>query len=244
MPRLRDQYKLKIIQISEIVGSNIRQAPIEESKQISLLETDQKKPIEVRVVEGGYQIIDGRRRVEAIKANGGTEVLAFVVNDVDDREFHTRALIGNSGTANEYDEACHILALEEMGYKGEEIAKLTGYSPATISTRKKLVQRLHPQFQEQLKVGDLKVSVALELTKMPLSRQEQLLEEGTLNFKKVTAKVREYDSDSVVQMNIPGFEDLEYETGLFLSADQISKLKRGESVVVNYQDSNLTLKVV
>jgi len=52
------------------------------------------QPIVVRAVEKGYEIIDGNRRVEAIKRLGRGQITALV-KDVSDRDAQIMHVIGN-----------------------------------------------------------------------------------------------------------------------------------------------------
>lgn len=233
MARLRDRMQLKNILVSEIKTD---QAPLNKSMQMSLMEAEQKDPIKVRIIEDSifkYEIVDGRRRLRSLIESGMTTVLAFVVTEMDDRELALQALIGNSGTPNEYDEAKHILALESAGYTGLQISKMTGYSNATISQRKKLVEKLHPLGQAKLQAGEIKVSTALTATKLPLDEQEALFSNGhTPSYKDVFETVRQWESDQLV------FDletKIDVKPGLFLTSEQVERLLAGEIFDVTWE---------
>ncbi len=240
MARLRDKVQLKNIPIAKIKTDL---APINQSLQISLLEIEQKDPIKVRVISSpnfDYEIVDGRRRLKVLTDSGFTTVLAYVVTEMDDTELALQALVGNSGTPNELDEAKHIIALEQAGYTGQEIAKKTGYSSATISQRKKLVEKLHPSGQLKLQSGDIKVSTALEATKLPLTEQENIFSNGHKpSYKEVFEYVRAWESKHL-EFDIE--PENEVKPGLFLTSEQVLKLFNGQVLDLEYDNKIISLK--
>ena len=240
--RLRDKVQLKNIPIAKIKTDL---APINQSLQISLLEVEQKDPIKVRVISHpnfDYEIVDGRRRLKAMTDSGVTTVLAYVVTEMDDTELALQALVGNSGTPNEYDEAKHIIALEQAGYTGQQISKMTGYSPATISQRKKLVEKLHPDLQLKLQAGDIKVSTALEATKLPLSEQENIFGNGhNPSYKEVFEFVRAWESE---QLSFDIEPENEVKSGLFLTWEQVEQLMGGQVLILMLKGEKCYLRII
>lgn len=236
--RLRD--KLKNIPIARILTDAV---PDDKSLQESLLEARQKFPIKVRPIthpDYDYEIVNGRQRIDALVKTGALYVEA-IVEEMDDTELHIQALIGNANKANEIDEARHIIKLEEMGYTGDQIAKLTRYSQATISQRKKLVEKLHVTAQEKLQRGNIKVSTALEATKLPLEVQFEIFDNGhNPSYKEVYEKVRDWQADQLVF-------DLESKTdvkpGLFLTSDQVEQLLEGQLIGVDWMDESFMLVI-
>ena len=240
--RLRDKVQLKNIPIAKIKTDL---APINQSLQISLLEVEQKDPIKVRVISHpnfDYEIVDGRRRLKALSESGATTVLAYVVTEMDDTELALQALVGNSGTPNECDEAKHIMTLAQAGYTGQQISKMTGYSPATISQRKKLVEKLHPDLQLKLQAGDIKVSTALEATKLPLGGQENIFGNGhNPSYKEVFEFVRAWESE---QLSFDIEPENEVKSGLFLTWEQVEQLMGGQVLDLEYEGQYINLKRV
>ncbi len=240
--RLRDKIKLANIPVDKIKHDI---ASLNKSLQLSLLTSEQKDPVKVRVLSNNpnydYEIVDGRRRLKALLDSGVTFVLAYVVNEMDDTELALQALIGNSGTPNELDEAKHIIALEQAGKTGQEISKMTGYSPATISQRKKLVEKLHPNGQAKLQAGDIKVSTALEATKLPLTEQEELFTNGANpSYKDVFQKVREWEASLLLDFDLETKSDTK--PGLFLTAEQVEALLAGQFLELEYMGQWFNLK--
>lgn len=239
--RLRDKVQLKIVPIDRIKTDLV---PLNRSLQLSLIETEQKDPIKLRLLHDNpdydYEVVDGRRRLKALIDSGMSTVLAYVVTEMDDTELALQALIGNSGTPNELDEAKHIIALEQVGHSGQEIAKMTGYSPSTISQRKKLIEKLHPVAQLKLQSGDIKVSTALEATKLPLEEQEEIFSNGhSPSYKEVFEKVRVWQSD---QLSFDLETKSETKPGLFLTREQVESLLSGQSISVQWMEKSFNIK--
>ncbi|MBW6490611.1 MAG: ParB/RepB/Spo0J family partition protein [Lentimicrobium sp.] len=61
---------------------------------VSIDKTGLIQPIIVRPVEGGYEVIDGHRRIEAMRKLGRGQILA-IVRDVNDRDAQIMHVIGN-----------------------------------------------------------------------------------------------------------------------------------------------------
>lgn len=217
--RLRD--KLKNIPINRIKTDIV---PDDKSLQESLLEASQKYPIKVRPIahpDYDYEIVNGRQRIDAMVKTGGIYIEA-IVEEMDDAELHIQALIGNANKPNEIDEARHIIKLEELGYTGDQIAKIVRYSSATVSQRKKLIEKLHPVAQLKLQSGDIKVSTAMEATKLPLDEQEELFSNGyNPTYKEVFERVRGWQSD---QMAFDLDSKSDVKPGLFLTSEQLQEL--------------------
>jgi ParB/RepB/Spo0J family partition protein len=237
--RLRD--KLKSIPIARIKTDIV---PDDKSLQESMLEASQKYPIKVRPVEHpdyDYEIVNGRQRIDAMLKTGANFIEA-IVEPMDDVELHFQALIGNANKPNELDEARHIIELEQRGFTGQQIAKMTRFSPATISQRKKLVEKLHLKGQLKLQCGDIKVSTALEATKLPLTEQEELFKNGDKpSYKEVFQKVREWEASLLLDFDLE--TKSETKPGLFLTAEQVEALLSGQLVGVDWMGQSFVLKV-
>lgn len=235
--RLRD--KLKSIDISKIKTDIV---PDDKSLQESLLSCEQKYPIKVRPIthpDFDYEIVNGRQRIDAMIKTGGKFIEA-IVEPMDDAELHLQALIGNANKPNEIDEARHIIKLEEMGYTGDQIAKMTRYSQATISQRKKLIEKLCLSAQNKLQAGEIKVSTALAATKLPLEEQEEIFGNShNPSYKEVFEHVRQWQSS---QMEFDIEVETEVKPGLFLTSEQVELLLSGQSVNVQWMGQSFNIK--
>lgn len=238
--RLRDKVQLKNIPINKIKTDTV---PPDKELQISLLEAEQKYPIKIRPIDNpdyDYEVVNGRQRIDALQKTGQTHVQALV-ESMGDQEYHIQALIGNAGRPNEVDEGRHIIQLEEMGFTGEQIAKLTRYSTSTVSQRKRLWEKLHPQLREKVQQGLMKASAALEATKVPLDVQAELISNGNkITFKEVFEEVRSWQAQQLDLFS----DDLpnEVKPGLFLTSQQVEDLLSGESLEVNWMDYTFIIK--
>ena len=237
--RLRDRIKLLNVPINKIKTDEV---PTDKELQTSLLEQQQKYPVKIRPIihpDFDYEIVNGRQRIKALVDIGEIQVLALI-EEMDDVELHFQALIGNANRPNEIDEARHIIELEQRGFTGQEIAKMIRFSQATVSQRKRLIEKLHPNGQAKLQAGEIKVSTALEATKLPLSEQEELFKNGDRpSYKDVFEKVRTWESS---QLEF----DLEVKTvtkpGLFLTSEQVESLLAGQTIIVEWMEKSFNIK--
>lgn len=244
MPRLRETMQLKKVPISEIEPII---APVEKLKQISLFEVGQRDPVKLAQLSEGtykYRVIDGRRRIAALFASEEQYVLALVKGIRDNKEAALEALISNSGTPNEYDEAIHIALLQnQYGMKNKEIARVTGYSESTISQRIKLLIDLHTKLQYMLQCGDINVSTAQEACRIPIEVQrERILSLEKITYKAVFEIVREWQGEQIqddILFDLP--EPNITNQGLYLSDNEIDNLMAGECVQIEYNGTNILI---
>lgn len=237
--RLRDKVQLKNILISKIKTDAV---PPDKELQTSLLEAEQKYPIKVRPIDNpdyDYEVVNGRQRIDALSKIGQTHVQALV-ETMGDQEFHIQALIGNASRPNEVDEGRHIIQLEQMGFTGEQIAKLTRYSTSTVSQRKRLWEKLHPDLRRKVQEGKMKASAALEATKLPLSVQVELLSNGNrVTYNEVFEEVRKWQAN---ELDLFGDFENDVKPGLFLTSEQVEALLAGETLEVVWMGQSLNVK--
>lgn len=239
--RLRDKVQLKNIPINKIKTDAV---PPDRELQISLLEAEQKYPIKVRPIDNpdfDYEVVNGRQRIDALQKTGQTHVQALV-EAMGNEEYHIQALIGNAGRPNEVDEGRHILELEGMGYTGEQIAKMTRYSTSTVSQRKRLWEKLHPQLREKVQQGLMKASAALEATKVPLDVQAEMISNGNkITYKEVFEEVRNWQAQQLDLFS----DDLpnEVKPGLFLTSGQVENLLNGMDLEVTWMGQTIVLNI-
>lgn len=237
--RLRDKVQLKNIPINKIKTDAV---PPDKELQISLLEAEQKYPIKVRPIDNpdyDYEVVNGRQRIDALSKTGQTHVQALV-ESMGDQEYHIQALIGNAGRPNEVDEGRHIIELEQMGFTGEQISKLTRYSASTVSQRKRLWEKLHPDLRRKVQEGKMKASAALEATKLPLSVQVDLLSNGNrVTYTEVFEEVRKWQAQ---ELDLLGDFENDVKPGLFLASEQVEALLVGETLEVTWMGQVLNIK--
>lgn len=104
------------------------------------------QPINVRPVEGGYQIVAGERRWRAARLSGLTEI-PVVVQDSDEARTMEVALIENLQRedldAIEKARAFHEM-MEALGYTQEQVAKRVGVSRAAVANHLRLLDLPEP----------------------------------------------------------------------------------------------------
>ncbi len=179
---------------------DIEDAPQSKAQQASLMEMDQVAPVYLNKIGERYKIVDGRRRIVDLIANGVTEVFALVDENVIGSELAWKALILNASSHNEMDEADHIIKLLGLGQTQSSIAKCIGYSPATVNQRIRLTERLSSVLQSKLRRGKMKYSAAQMATKMPKDLQEKIED---LSPKGVSKVLREYQSNAILLFDMP-----------------------------------------
>lgn len=173
------------VKISDIQPEVVDTRPL---LQKSLMFTDEPiKDIEVYYNGKGYKYIDGRHRGEELrKADPETEVWVKCF-DVDKKDYHIMALIGNSGRNNIPDECVHCAELRDS-YKmsTKRIGELSGLGWQTVNMRLKIYDNLVPPLFELFKQGKISQHSALEIIKIPKEDQQAILDiEGKLTQKAI-----------------------------------------------------------
>ncbi len=239
--RLRDEWKIARIPVDKIERE---EAPYSDELLESLYQSNQKYPITVTPNgDDGFLLINGRRRLNAIIANGGKDVLAWIKPNVDGQELATMALIGNAGTPNEMDECRHIMTLLDY-HTQEQIAEMIGVSPATISQRLKL-NKLIPEYQYLLSLGKnrggINFTTALELCKLLAKKQKEIFDgDEKVSYKIAHKEVIEANSE---QLSLPEFDVVDkLKPGLFLMAEQVEEMLKGINIVVKWNEMTLFIQ--
>lgn len=155
------------------------------------------QPIIVRVVEGGYQLVAGERRLRACSQLGWTEIPA-VVRELSENAMATMALIENLQRENLSfleEAAGYERLLREFGLTQEVLAQRLGKSQSTIANKLRLL-KLPEKVKEKLLKEELTERHARALLKLPdAAAQEKILNEiCNLNYtvKQTEQRVEEY----------------------------------------------------
>lgn len=113
------------------------------------------QPILVQQAEQGYKVIDGARRLEALKALEVQELIIGKDVIVDDEEaeadFKFKQLIANVQREDINDiELGHafVVLKEKYGYQYKEIAEIISKTPHYVAAKVGLAKRLIPEVQE------------------------------------------------------------------------------------------------
>jgi ParB/RepB/Spo0J family partition protein len=123
---------------------------------------------------GGFDVIDGRRRVKAARAAGLDRVPAIVYGAQDGKWREVLTLATNTlRSDNPVSELVAIESLMKHGASKAEITDATGLPAGTIEKRLKLAGLIGP-IRKELMAGKIAVSTAEALATMASSIQEEL----------------------------------------------------------------------
>lgn len=143
----------------------------------SLEDRGQLMPVLVNAPEDArqpFRVIDGRRRIAALRASGATDVMARVYR-VDPLVESALAATANAvRSANPENELEAIERLAEAGFDDAQIARATGLRVQTIRKRRRL-EVLPVDVREGIRSGKVAVGIADRIVKLPPSQRERLV---------------------------------------------------------------------
>jgi len=223
-------------------------APESGIQQKSLFLRGQRQPIRIRPISNGdgyaFAVVDGRRRLANLAARGEKTVLALIDYDLDETQARLDALTLNSGTRNPMDEAEHVRYLKNLGLTERQIAEQVGFSEPKVNYLSKLFLLL-PEFQTAIKRGELKISGALKLAKLPKPVQEEFLQsEVKLTVKNCELAEKKYRDSTVVQKLDFEFEETPFIPkilSIVLSDREVNELLGGEQKQIEWEGKKLVL---
>lgn len=137
--------------------------------------TGQIMPVIVISTNGGFDLMDGRRRVAAAEALGWDKVKAIVCKNRDEAERAKLILAANLHSSNPLSEARALNTLgEQLGPEEAHAVALAvaGMTKGQARARKRLL-RLAPEYQDELEQGRLSLLAARELCKLEHEQQRQ-----------------------------------------------------------------------
>jgi len=148
---------------------------IEQIKQ-SMRHQGQLQPIIVRAYEGGYQVIDGFKRVH-IAMDLMIEDMECYLVDVDEQA--AKVLILSYNRTNQSMEALEeAMVLKSMLEGGaleqRHLARLVDRSPSWVSRRLSLIGRLDEAVATEIRMGTITSSHARALMRLPRGNQVDL----------------------------------------------------------------------
>lgn len=154
----------------------------EKQMRASLERFGQMSPVVVcRGLEGGYELVDGFKRLHASQELGWATLHARVLQ-MGARAAKAAVLCLNwvSRSVSDLEEGWVVHALcREDGMTQVEVGELLSRGQSWVSRRLSLVERLSDEVQEQLRLGLIRGTVGRELARMPRGMQERLLEAVT-----------------------------------------------------------------
>lgn len=136
----------------------------------------QLQPVVVRVIEGGYQLIDGFKRYYASESLV-MDALQCLVLEVDLAQAKVLLLSYNrSPQRMEVWEEAMILKdlMQKHSLDQGRLAKLTGYSRSWVSRRLALISKVDEEVSTALKMGVLTGSHARALIRLPRGNQKDV----------------------------------------------------------------------
>jgi ParB-like chromosome segregation protein Spo0J len=150
----------------------------EEAMARSLRRHGQLSPIVVCLREERPELIDGFKRLSAAQAIPGMRTLQARRLDTDERgakaAMYTLNCMGRR--PQELEEAWIVCALvREDGLSQVEVAELLGRHKSWVCRRLALVEKLHDEAREALRLGLLSPTAARHLTRLPAGNQPEVL---------------------------------------------------------------------
>jgi ParB/RepB/Spo0J family partition protein len=133
----------------------------------------QLQPIVVRSHEGGYQVIDGHKRVY-VAMDMMMSALECYILDVDEQQAKILLLRYNrTNQSMEVWEEAMVLKdlLKEGDLDQRQLAKLVGHSPSWVSRRLSLISKVDEQVASEIRMGTLTSSHARALIRLPRGNQ-------------------------------------------------------------------------
>ena len=165
--------------------------------QKSIERIGQRIPIIVTPIEDSnfgdyqYKVLDGNRRLYALKKLCIEKVDAFIVENTEEYNATTTLVANLSRTRNVAAESDALVTLQDKGLTGKEIAEQTGLPLRNITELIQLRGKLVDYAFDLLRVGDMSLSTAKRLQRLDKAAQEELLlnNEGRLRGKDVEAAI-------------------------------------------------------
>jgi len=145
--------------------------------ELSMRSTGQLQPLILLKDDDGYHIIDGTKRYRAALEIGleGLQSLVFEVDMV-----MAKAMILHYNRSNSslsmYEQGLIVRSLvHDHGMGQREVARALRQSHSWVCRRLSLIERLLPEVQDALRMGEITVSHGRELVKLPRGNQGQAL---------------------------------------------------------------------
>lgn len=141
----------------------------------SLTTHGQLTPLVAVEKSGALQVLDGFKRLWAAEQMGWPELLVSTTQLSESSQWATMlALNRGPQSMTELDEALILRELVQSGLTQIQVAELVQRHKSWVSRRIGLVERLHPELVEQMKLGVLAPGVARRLLSLPPGNQLQV----------------------------------------------------------------------
>ena len=257
-----EKFETVQISINNIVPSPNNFYSIEEEKLKGLKDSIEllglKQNLVVKKIEKNkYEIIAGHRRYLAMKklyeeGNLNFEYIPCKVEDNDYIKNELELLMTNSTTRelSDWEKITQANKIKELltEYKKKEklpgrvrdiIADILNTSPTQVARMESISKNLVEEFKDELKEGNIKISVAHELSKLPEEKQQEIFEEHE-NKKEITIKtVKEKENEEQEIEVLEG--QITVEEALDITEEDLKV--NTEDVTVESENCNSTLIV-
>lgn len=257
-----EKFETVQISINNIVPSPNNFYSIEEEKLKGLKDSIEllglKQNLVVKKIEKNkYEIIAGHRRYLAMKklyeeGNLNFEYIPCKVEDDDYIKNELELLMTNSTTRelSDWEKITQANKLKELltEYKKKEklqgrvrdiISDILNTSPTQVARMESISKNLVEEFKDELKEGNIKISVAHELSKLPEEKQQEIFEEHE-NKKEITIKtVKEKENEEQEIEVLEG--QITVEEALDITEDDLKV--NTEEVTVEGENYNSTLRI-
>tara|TARA_R100000353_G_scaffold172065_1_gene136903 strand:+ start:8124 stop:8873 length:750 start_codon:yes stop_codon:yes gene_type:complete len=191
-------------------------------KSISMI--GQRIPIIVTPTEGEYKykVLDGNRRLCALKQLSEEKVDAYVVTNTAEYNAITTLVANISRTRNVAAESDALVTLQAEGLTAKEISEQTGLPLRNITELVDLRGQLIAKAFTMLREGNMSLSTAKRLQRLEPNAQEELIlnTEGRLRGKDVESALRAENNKLLQEIaQIPAVT-----TGHSIMASQLDQL--------------------
>jgi ParB family chromosome partitioning protein len=149
----------------------------------SIVEKGVIQPVTVRMVEGGFQLVTGERRLRAAQNAGLSEIPAYVIAVDSDEEMLELALIENiqRETLNPIEIAhAYKRLIDECHLTQEEVSEKVGKDRTTVTNFIRLL-KLPPEIQLGLRKNQLSMGHARALINIPTESMQLRLYQKIVN---------------------------------------------------------------
>ena len=178
--RMKEELCIEDLAVSEIgerYGAFRIVSPRADAAMVkSIRKYGQISPVVCVRTGGGYELIDGFKRLRACRRLDKTTLRVKTI-EVSARVCKAAIIqLNQSGRSiNEMEEALVIQSLHrEDGLTQMEIAVLVGRDKSWVSRRVSLIERLSEEVQEDIRLGLISVITGRELTKLPRGNQKEV----------------------------------------------------------------------
>lgn len=192
-------FKIEYIPIEKLNPSKMNkytvQDVVELKASIELMGLQQN--LLVRAKGGEYEVISGHRRLKAmgeLYSEGNeqfSKVPCKIMRTTDDIQAELQLLLANSTTREltDYEKTYQAERLQELlqdlkssGYKftgrtREIVAQLMGVSSAQVGRMDSINKKLSPELKEEFSDGNINITTAYELSRLPEEQQQEVLDE-------------------------------------------------------------------